>query len=46
MAVAPVPYQPPRAKRSSRTLIFVIGAGMALFAFVAVMVIGVVLATR
>ena len=44
MAVAPVPYQPPRAKRSSRTLIFVIGAGMALFAFVAVMVVGVVLA--
>lgn len=44
MAVAHVPYQPPRAKRSSRTLIFVIGAGMALFAFVAVMVVGVVLA--
>src|SRR5258708_5876625 len=35
MAVAHVPYQPPRAKRSSRTLIFVIGAGMAIFAFVA-----------
>ncbi len=44
MAVAHVPYQPPRAKRSRRTLIFVIGAGMALFAFVAVMVVGVVLA--
>lgn len=44
MAVAPVPYQLPRAKRSSRTLIFVIGAGMALFAFVAVMIVGVVLA--
>ena len=44
MAVAHVPYQPPRAKRSSRTLIFVIGAGMAIFAFVAVLVVGVVLA--
>jgi pilus assembly protein CpaB len=44
VAVAHVPYQPPRAKRSSRTLIFVIGAGMAIFAFVAVLVVGVVLA--
>src|SRR5258708_14101201 len=44
MAVAHVPYQPPRAKRSSRTLIFVIGACMAIFAFVAVIVVGVVLA--
>jgi pilus assembly protein CpaB len=43
VAVAPSPYQPPRAKRSSRTLIFVIGAGMAIFAFVAVFVVGVVL---
>lgn len=43
MAVAPVPYQPPRAKRSGRTLIFVLGAGMAVFAFVAVFVVGVVL---
>jgi pilus assembly protein CpaB len=43
VAVAPVPYQPPRAKKSSRTLIFVIGAGMAIFAFVAVFVVGVVL---
>lgn len=44
MAVAPVPYQPPRAKRSRRTLIFVIGAGMAIFAFVAVFVVGIALA--
>jgi Flp pilus assembly protein CpaB len=44
MAVAPVPYQAPRAKRSSRTLIFVIGAGMAIFAFVAVFVVGISLA--
>lgn len=44
MAVAHAPYQPPRARRSSRTLIFVIGAGMAIFAFVAVFVVGVVLA--
>jgi Flp pilus assembly protein CpaB len=43
VAVAPVSYQPPRAKRSSRTLIFVIGAAMAVFAFVAVFVVGVVL---
>src|SRR5438445_4640384 len=44
MAVATVQYQPPRAKRSSRTLIFVIGAGMAIFAFVGVFVVGIVLA--
>lgn len=44
MAVAHVSYQPPRAKRSSRTLIFVIGAAMAIFAFVAVFVVGMVLA--
>ena len=43
MAVAPVPYQPPRAQRSGRTLIFVIGAGMAILAFVAVFVLGIVL---
>ncbi|HEY8952100.1 MAG TPA: Flp pilus assembly protein CpaB [Candidatus Dormibacteraeota bacterium] len=43
MAVAPVPYQAPRAKRSGRTLIFVLGAGMAVLAFVAVFVVGVFL---
>jgi pilus assembly protein CpaB len=44
VAVAPVQFQPQRAKKSRRTLIFVIGAGMAIFAFVAVFVVGVVLA--
>jgi pilus assembly protein CpaB len=39
-----VQFQPQRAKKSRRTLIFVIGAGMAIFAFVAVFVVGVVLA--
>jgi Flp pilus assembly protein CpaB len=43
MAVAPATYQQPRASRSGRTLIFVIGAGMALLAFVAVFVVGIVL---
>lgn len=45
MAVAPVPYQAPRAQRSGRTLIFVIGAGMAVVAFIAVFVIGALLAS-
>jgi pilus assembly protein CpaB len=44
VAVAPVQFQPQRAKKSNRTLIFVIGAGMAIFAFVAVFVVGMVLA--
>jgi Flp pilus assembly protein CpaB len=44
VAVAPVPYQAPRARRSGRTLIFVIGAGMAVVAFIAVFVIGALLA--
>ncbi len=44
MAVAPASYQPPRVKRSSRRLIFLLGAGMAVFAFIAVFVVGVVLA--
>ena len=44
MAVAPVSFQPPRAQRSNRTLIFALGAGMAALAFVAVFVIGAVLA--
>jgi pilus assembly protein CpaB len=45
VAVGPAPYQPPRAnaKRSGRTLIFVIGAGVAIFAFVAVFVVGIFL---
>jgi pilus assembly protein CpaB len=44
LAVAHAPFQPPRAKKSGRTLIFVVGAGMAIFAFVAVFVVGMVLA--
>ncbi len=44
MAIAPAPYQQPRVHRSGRTLIFVLGAGMAVFAFVAVFVVGLVLA--
>lgn len=44
MAVGPAPYQQTRAQRSGRTLIFVLGAAMAVFAFVAVFVVGVVLA--
>ena len=44
MAVAPVSFQPPRVQRSNRTLIFALGAGMAALAFIAVFVIGAVLA--
>jgi pilus assembly protein CpaB len=44
VAVAPVPYQQPRAQKSSRTPIFLLGAGIAIFAFVAVFVIGILLA--
>jgi pilus assembly protein CpaB len=43
MAVAPAPYQPPRTQRSSRTPIFLLGAGLAAFAFIAVFVVGVLL---
>jgi len=37
-------YQPARAQRSRRTLIFILGAGTAVFAFVAVFVVGMLLA--
>ena len=43
MAVAPNIFQPPRARRSSRSIIFVIGAAMAVLAFVAVFVVGAIL---
>jgi pilus assembly protein CpaB len=43
VAVAPNIFQPPRARRSSRSLIFVIGAAMAVLAFVAVFVVGAIL---
>jgi pilus assembly protein CpaB len=43
VAVAPAPYQPPRAHMSGRTLIFVIGVGMAVLAFIAVFVVGALL---
>src|SRR5919198_4376954 len=46
MATSPAVYAQPKSQRSTRTPIFLLGIGMAMFAFIAVFVIGAVLSRQ